>query len=32
MKLDKDHINNIIHGNSRFFSAYSDPDPYLCIS
>lgn len=29
MKLDKDHINSIIHGNSRFFSAYSDPDPYF---
>ena len=28
MKLDKDHINSIIHGNSRFLSAYSDPDPY----
>ena len=29
MKLDKDHINSIIHGNSRFLSAYSDPDPYF---
>ena len=29
MKLDKDHINNIIHENSRFRSAFSDPDPYF---
>ncbi len=29
MKLDKDHINSIIHGNSRFLSAYSDPAPYF---
>lgn len=29
MKLDKDHIDNIIHGSSRFLSAYSDPEPYF---
>ena len=29
MKLDKELINSIIHGNRRFLSAYSDPDPYF---
>ena len=32
MELDQDKIKDIVKGNNRFLSAYSDPEPYFMYS